>query len=67
MFEVGDSVIYYGYKGDGSKTIGVVVDISTISTGLIEIYWFNGVQGPARIEMIKKTTSLNGMEKYVSI
>jgi len=66
MFEIGDSVIFYGHKGQGSKTIGVVVDISTISTGLIEIYWFNGVQGPARIEMIKKTTSLKGMEKYVT-
>lgn len=63
MFEVGDSVIYYGYKGEGSKTIGVVVDNSRSYIGLIEVYWFNGVQGPARIEMIKKITET---EKYVA-
>ena len=66
MFEIGDSVIFYGHKGQGSKTIGVVVDISTISTGLIEVYWFNGVQGPARIDMIKRITTQKEMEKYVA-
>jgi hypothetical protein len=66
MFEVGDSVIYYGYKGEGSKIIGVVINTSKIYTGFIEVYWFNGVQGPARIETIKKITTQKETEKYVA-
>lgn len=54
-FEVGDLVIYYGYRGNGSKILGVVLKFREYDEE-VEVAWVNDAITKVGSKLVRKVT-----------
>ena len=54
-FEVGDLVIYYGYRGNGSKILGVIVKVRE-NAEEVEVAWVNDAVTNVGSKLVRKVT-----------